>query len=164
MATATLPPSSTMCPSASKRASRPATRTADGPISTPRRDCPRSSGTPITRIFLAVIFEEDAVVVVIVSKATHRRERRDRRVWKFIHYSLQAVLQHAIVEVDQKADLRVRNPQIGQQLCVVNRTELLYRFDLNYYRILHQQIHTVSTIQPHVLIKHWQGNLFLRLQ
>src|SRR5438270_406801 len=57
MATETLPPSSTTWPSASSRASRPATRTADGPMSTPRRDCPRSSGTPITRIFFGTMLE-----------------------------------------------------------------------------------------------------------
>src|SRR5579883_1626251 len=45
-----LPPSVTLWPSVSSRASRPATRTADGPISTPRRDAPRSSGTPMIRI------------------------------------------------------------------------------------------------------------------
>ena len=38
------------------------TRTADGPMSTPRRDCPRSRGTPITRIFLGTTLENDAVV------------------------------------------------------------------------------------------------------
>src|SRR5271165_1413095 len=67
MATATLPPSSTMCPSASRRASRPATRTAEGPISTPRRDWPRSRGTPMTRIFLGVMLEKDGAVLVIKS-------------------------------------------------------------------------------------------------
>src|SRR4029077_2751081 len=62
IATETLPPSSTTCPRASKRASSPATRTADGPMSTPRRDCPRSRGTPITRIFLGTTLENGAVV------------------------------------------------------------------------------------------------------
>src|SRR5580693_6682207 len=51
MATAMLPASSTMCPMASRRASSPATRTAEGPMSTPRRDCPRSRGTPRMRIW-----------------------------------------------------------------------------------------------------------------
>src|ERR1700728_4142205 len=41
-----LPPSVTSWPRASRWASRPATRTAEGPMSTPRRDAPRSSGTP----------------------------------------------------------------------------------------------------------------------
>ena len=50
IATLMLPLSRTSCPSASSRASSPATRTADGPMSTPRRDAPRSSGTPITLI------------------------------------------------------------------------------------------------------------------
>src|SRR5260370_42634997 len=67
MATAMFPASSTTCPSASNLASSPATRTADGPMSTPRRDCPRSSGTPMTRIFLGVMLENDAVDCVIDS-------------------------------------------------------------------------------------------------
>src|SRR5208282_5503782 len=51
MATAMLPASTTMCPMASRRASSPATLTAEGPMSTPRRDWPRSSGTPRMRIW-----------------------------------------------------------------------------------------------------------------
>src|SRR3954471_3706396 len=78
MATATLPPSSTACPSASRRASSPATRTADGPMSTPRRDCPRSRGTPITRIFLGEMLENDAVAGVI--KFVDPLNRRHRKI------------------------------------------------------------------------------------
>src|SRR5215475_9064249 len=55
VATAILPPSSTTCPSASSRASSPATRTAEGPMSTPRREAPRSSGTPRILIFLGTM-------------------------------------------------------------------------------------------------------------
>src|SRR6478752_4269653 len=55
MATAILPPSSTMWPSCSRRASSPATRTAEGPMSTPRREAPRSSGTPRILIFLGTM-------------------------------------------------------------------------------------------------------------
>src|SRR6185437_2252952 len=55
MATLILPASSTTWPRASRRASRPATRTAEGPMSTPRRDWPRSRGTPITRILRGTI-------------------------------------------------------------------------------------------------------------
>src|SRR5947209_6756459 len=55
IATARFPPSSTTCPNSSSRPSSPATRTADGPMSTPRRDCPRSSGTPRILIFLATM-------------------------------------------------------------------------------------------------------------
>ena len=45
------------------RASNPATRTADGPISTPRRDCPRSSGTPMTRILRPEMIVDGGVVM-----------------------------------------------------------------------------------------------------
>src|SRR5512146_323686 len=57
MATGMLPASSTTWPMASRRASRPATRTADGPMSTPRRFWPRSRGTPMTRIFFGTMPE-----------------------------------------------------------------------------------------------------------
>src|SRR6185437_6606233 len=46
-ATGILPRSSTSYPRAPSFAPRPATRTAEGPISTPRLPCPRSSGAPI---------------------------------------------------------------------------------------------------------------------
>src|SRR6266849_370233 len=48
------PMSSTWCPSCLMRACNPATRSADGPISTPRRLAPRSMGTPMIRIFCAI--------------------------------------------------------------------------------------------------------------
>src|ERR1700675_382442 len=46
--------SSTVWPSALRRDCRPATRSADGPMSTPRRLWPRSIGTPMMRIFWAM--------------------------------------------------------------------------------------------------------------
>src|SRR6185437_8688353 len=44
------PASETSWPSARSRACNPATRSADGPMSTPRRLAPMSSGTPRTRM------------------------------------------------------------------------------------------------------------------
>src|SRR6266481_7334044 len=46
--------SSTWCPNCLIRACSPATRSADGPISTPRRLAPKSMGTPMIRIFCAI--------------------------------------------------------------------------------------------------------------
>src|SRR5579875_1056186 len=46
-----LPLSSTLCPRLLMAAFRPAARKAEGPISTPRRSWPKSSGTPRIRIF-----------------------------------------------------------------------------------------------------------------
>src|SRR3984893_3914314 len=51
-----LPMSSTWCPSCFRRACKPATRRADGPMSTPRRLCPRSMGTPIILIFCPILY------------------------------------------------------------------------------------------------------------
>src|SRR5271167_3522847 len=54
-----LPTSSTWRPSCFKRDCKPATRSAEGPMSTPRRLAPRSIGTPMMRIlsgmFCAVV-------------------------------------------------------------------------------------------------------------
>src|ERR1039458_5761843 len=48
--------SSTWLPSCFRRACNPATRSADGPISTPRRLAPKSIGTPMMRIFWGMRF------------------------------------------------------------------------------------------------------------
>src|SRR5215510_5960948 len=60
IATAMLPPSSTTWPIASRRASSPATRTAEGPMSTPRRAWPKSSGTPKILILLGTMLSAAA--------------------------------------------------------------------------------------------------------
>ena len=52
--TGMLPMSSTWWPSCFSRACKPATRSAEGPMSTPRRLWPRSMGTPIIRTFCAI--------------------------------------------------------------------------------------------------------------
>src|SRR5271168_5226763 len=108
MATAMLPASSTMWPMPSRRASRPATRTAEGPMSTPRRDWPRSSGTPITRIWrgvmlLNVVFRRG--IRFLFTAETQSAPRKPFLlvglgrlffvplvVWEFVHYSFQPAL------------------------------------------------------------------------
>src|SRR5271156_1038122 len=50
-----LPISSTWRPSCFSLDWRPATRSADGPMSTPRRLAPRSIGTPMMRIFSGML-------------------------------------------------------------------------------------------------------------
>src|SRR5208337_4690590 len=90
MATAMLPASSTMWPIASRRASSPATRTAEGPMSTPRRDWPRSRGTPITRIWrgvilLYVVLRWGIRFLFTAEVAFNRRDRRVRRGREVIH-------------------------------------------------------------------------------
>src|SRR4029077_12893328 len=63
--------SSTVCPSCLRRDCKPATRSAEGPMSTPRRLWPRSIGTPIMRIFWAM---KD----VLLAQTRGRRTRRLR--------------------------------------------------------------------------------------
>src|ERR1700726_632397 len=55
------------------RACNPATRNADGPISTPQRLAPRSMGTPMIRIFWAIFdfLAEDLRIYPV----EHARER-----------------------------------------------------------------------------------------
>jgi len=51
--------------SASSLTWSPATRSADGPMSTPRRCWPRSSGTPMTRIRFLIMSGNDAGTLTI---------------------------------------------------------------------------------------------------
>ena len=69
-------------------------------MSTPRRDWPRSRGMPITRIFLGLMLEKDAVVGPM--SLSNRRVRRERRVRKFIYDSAHAVLQHRNMKINQQ--------------------------------------------------------------
>src|SRR5450755_1743499 len=50
------PTSSTVWPNCFNRACKPATRKAEGPMSTPRRLWPRSMGTPIILTFCAILW------------------------------------------------------------------------------------------------------------
>src|SRR5580698_236808 len=43
----------------------------------------------------------------------------------------------------------------------MNWTELLDRFDLTYYRVLHEQIETITAIQSHIFVKHSQRDLLV---
>src|SRR5439155_13606526 len=88
MATATFPPSSTSWPRASRRASRPATRTAEGPMSTPRRDWPRSRGTPMTRIFLGEMLLLLAVVVIVQSNVVQSQDPNDSLLYGYSRYNI----------------------------------------------------------------------------
>ena len=55
------PKSSTLWPSASSRGSRSAMRMAEGPMSTPRRPAPRSSGTPMISICVSSCMERGSL-------------------------------------------------------------------------------------------------------
>src|SRR5579864_4032801 len=54
------------------RACKPATRSAEGPISTPRRLAPRSMGTPMIRIFCGIWLPKRRLRIYPVE---HARER-----------------------------------------------------------------------------------------
>src|ERR1051325_1762235 len=121
MATAIFPPSSTTWPSASRRASSPATRTAEGPMSTPRRDCPRSSGTPRILIFLGTMlsattggFDGSALIAtgvvvgsgVIVLSLWINAIQRPRKRNGFTHVLQAADPRHGALNPHAKAGVR----------------------------------------------------------
>src|SRR6266849_6852605 len=54
------------------RACKPATRSAEGPMSTPRRLAPRSMGTPMIRIFCGILIPKRRLRIYPVQ---HARER-----------------------------------------------------------------------------------------
>src|SRR5579862_6414539 len=75
-----LPISSTVWPSDLSRDCKPATRSAEGPMSTPRRLAPRSIGTPMMRIFSAMQFyllaapDVRSCVLLRIDAIEHARE------------------------------------------------------------------------------------------
>src|SRR3974390_210391 len=86
--------------------------------------------------------------------------RLHRPVGKIIDNALQAVLQHGHVKVHEQPDSPIGNPQIGKQLSLVDRQQLINRFDFQDDLILKNQIKPIPTVQVHILVNDGQRFLF----
>src|SRR5579862_3265286 len=88
-----LPTSSTCRPSCFSFDCRPATRSAEGPMSTPRRLWPRSIGTPIMRTFCGMKRQallSPETVAGIESKDTHDKSYAPTQTHRIVHSQQQA--------------------------------------------------------------------------
>jgi hypothetical protein len=65
---------------------------------------------------------------------------------------LDAVFEHRDVEVDEEADWRLTEPQIGQELGVVNGQELTYGFDFDDKSARKIEIHYQRLFERHPFI------------
>ena len=87
-------------------------------MSTPRRDWPRSSGTPITRIFLGVMLVVLMLVVIgsdlsVNSRMPYSPLRPLRApVREVIYDSFQPIFQDPDVEINEEAHSLVRQAKI----------------------------------------------------
>src|SRR5687768_9935904 len=70
----------------------------------------------------------------------------------WVNHTLDAFDQAIDVEVDHEADWQVCEPQVSQNLCLMDRKDLRDRLHFNYDGVVHEQIQTVMTIERDALV------------
>lgn len=63
------------------------------------------------------------------------------------------------VEIDEQAHAPSTELYVRKQLCFVNWRERFDSLHLDYYKIFHQQVNSVTDIKLNSLINDWQCNL-----
>jgi general secretion pathway protein I len=66
------------------------------------------------------------------------------------------------VEIDEESHTLLRQREVGQQLRLVNRQQLLNRFELDDDRVLNDKVHSVERIEAMALVNNGNGNLLLK--
>ena len=70
-----------------------------------------------------------------------------------------ALFQHPDVEVDEQANPPSPEAQVGQELGIVKREQVLDRLFLDYDLACDQQIQTISAVKLHALVLDCEGKL-----
>jgi hypothetical protein len=74
------------------------------------------------------------------------------------------VFQDGNVEVHEKTDRPTSEPQIGQQLRLVDRSKSVDRLQLENHGSRYEKIETISAIQLHAFVCHGKRDLAFELQ
>lgn len=77
------------------------------------------------------------------------------------HETFDSILHSNNIEIEQKTKVLATEAQICQALRLMNFANGFDCFDFNDHPILHKDVHTVSTIYFHILIKYRQSNFCL---
>ncbi len=70
-----------------------------------------------------------------------------------------AVFQEGYIEIDEQRQLASRKPQVRQRLGLMDWRQSIDELDLYNYRLLHQQIHSVTTFELDLFVNEWHGFL-----
>ena len=63
------------------------------------------------------------------------------------------------MKVDQKTGSDVAQLHVGEQLCFVNRQQLVDRLQFDQYFVFNDQVHPVADFESYTSVRHWQIDL-----
>ena len=69
-----------------------------------------------------------------------------------MHEALNALLEYGDIKVDQQPKPDTGQPQVGEQLCFMDRFQPRHRFDLDHYQAVDNFIHAIAAIQFHTFV------------
>ena len=80
------------------------------------------------------------------------------------HHPNNPVLHQGCVEIHEKADLLAAQTQVGEQLSLVQRTDLFNALELQDHFSFNDDVQLVPAIELDTLVRNRQGNLPLKSQ
>jgi hypothetical protein len=89
------------------------------------------------------------------TKQRRQSNGRDFCIPSRVDHALYALYQPVDIEVDHQADWQVCEPQIGQNLCLMDRKDLRDRFHFNHYGVVDEQVQAVMAIERDALVGEW---------
>ena len=109
-----------------------------------------------------------------LAKALRRKGKNHRRIFgpsrsgldvrlllKAVHNANDAVFDQLFSKIDEQTQPLVGQPEIRQQLFLVNRRQALHRFELHNHLAFHDQIGFEANLQLHAFVYDWD-RLFVR--
>jgi hypothetical protein len=68
------------------------------------------------------------------------------------------------MEIDQEPEPALCQLHVRQQLGFVNRQDSVHALEFDNYRVLNQDIHSITAIESYSFVCHWERNLPLKME
>ena len=76
-----------------------------------------------------------------------------------IYHSLDSISQMGYMEVNQQTYVASAQPNVREQLRLVNRIDGFDTLDLDHDRTVDDKIHSIAQVDSFAVIDHWQSHL-----
>jgi hypothetical protein len=76
-----------------------------------------------------------------------------------IYHSLDSISPMGYMEVNEQANVASAQPNVREQLRLVNRVDPFHTLDLDYNGPVDDKIHSIARVDSFAVIDHWQSHL-----
>ena len=76
-----------------------------------------------------------------------------------IYHSLDSISQMGYMEVNEQANVASAQPNVREQLRLVNWVDGFYTLDLDHDGPVDDKIHAIAQVNSFTIIDHWQSHL-----